>query len=242
VVTDSVAEGHSPAKVTTRLITQSTEDQHKGERSRDDSADKISEGAAGKQDEQCTTDYIESDEKQGGTTSINVKDLGGDLEEKNVADIRKGDKDQSARQLIRNDTEVFAQNSMEDWGVMKKISCMEQSVEDLIINVGDSLLVNLNEKMTKAEHVACKKPCNTNVANGSNGSQEEVVFSRQTIQDKECSLVYPIHPPLNMGITLSMRIPRLQMRRLQRLWARYVRGEEKLGITWLVVFMKLKGK
>jgi len=90
----------------------------------------------------CTTDYMESDEDQGGTISINVKDSMGDLEETNAADNRKGDKDRSARQQIRNDTEVFAQNSVEDRGVIKKTTCME--------------------------------PCNTNVANGSNGSQEEV--------------------------------------------------------------------
>jgi hypothetical protein len=122
----------------------------------------------------CTTDYMESDEDQGGTISINVKDSMGDLEETNAADNRKGDKDRSARQQIRNDTEVFAQNSVEDRGVIKKTTCMELSVEGSIIHAGDSLVVNLNEKMTKAKHVACKEPCNTNVANGSNGSQEEV--------------------------------------------------------------------
>lgn len=184
VASESISVGHSPAKLMPRLTTKNTDDmgwgrtpgctsvkQYVGERSRDVPVEKVPDGLAGKMVEQCTSDYMESDEKMGGTTCINEQDLVGDLEGKNTADSRKGDENQREKLLTRNDTEVNVQNSVEDRGVLKEPFCIEQSVEDTILNEGASLV---NGKMTKDEYVAGKKLCNNNVAVESYGSQQEV--------------------------------------------------------------------
>jgi hypothetical protein len=59
---------------------------------------------------------------------------------------------------------------------MKKTNCIEPSVEDSIINVGDYLVAKLHETKQEVENVACKETCNINVVIVNNGSQEEVAF------------------------------------------------------------------
>jgi len=54
-------------------------------------------------------DYMESEDDQGGTTSINVEDFVGDLKETNRADHRKNDKDWGERQQTLVETENFGQ-------------------------------------------------------------------------------------------------------------------------------------
>ncbi len=60
--------------------------------------------------------------------------------------------------------------------MMKKTNCIEPSVEDSIINVGDYLVAKLHETKQEVENVACKETCNINVVIVNNGSQEEVAF------------------------------------------------------------------
>jgi len=117
----------------------------------------------------------------------------------------------------------LVQNPAEDLGAINKVFCMEVSEEDFVINVGDYLVVNLNETKKETEYVACKEPCNTNVARKSNGSQEDVAF-------------FPSGSTGNRSFS-SAPDPSIT----NRFWARYVCGEERPRKTRLVVPVGPKG-
>lgn len=113
---------------------------------------------------------MESDDDQGGTTSIKWKDSAGDWGEKKAADYKKSDEDQGAWHKIRDGTaSTILQDSAGDLGEKNMVVWMDLSYADSLINVVDYVVTNLDETKKVSEHVACKEASNTNVAGRTNG-------------------------------------------------------------------------